>query len=290
MPEELDLHLPAGRLHAVRHGDPSAPLVLAVHGLSANHHAFDLLAPALVEDGHQVVALDLRGRGASPDTGPGTYGLPSHAADVLAAADALGHQRFALVGWSMGALITLEVAHAARQRLTGAVLVDAAGAMEEDAVVAVRAGLDRLDAVVDDPAQYVEAIRAVGAVTPWHALWETYFAYELAQGDDGRWRARTSKAAALEDLEAAHDDHRARWPALTMPSLLVRCTVPLGGGLLVPEIERDGLQAAAAQLQVLEVAENHYGVMVSDAFVRGVRAHLAQARDSVPGEIAVPET
>ncbi len=53
-------------MHVQRFRDPDAPLVLAVHGLSANMHAFDYLAPHLVADGdRQWVAVDLRGRGMS---------------------------------------------------------------------------------------------------------------------------------------------------------------------------------------------------------------------------------
>src|SRR5689334_13087521 len=72
--EELDLQLDSGRLHAQRFGDPGAPLILAVHGLSANMHAFDRIAPQLVGGRErQLVALDLRGRGGSDLTPQGTY-------------------------------------------------------------------------------------------------------------------------------------------------------------------------------------------------------------------------
>lgn len=84
MAVEFDLDLVSGRLYAQRFGDPDAPLVLAVHGLSANMRGFDHLAPFLVGDGeHQVVAVDLRGRGGSECTAPGTYGLESHARDMF---------------------------------------------------------------------------------------------------------------------------------------------------------------------------------------------------------------
>ena len=106
MATEFDLDLASGRVHAQRFGEPDAPLVLAVHGLSANMHGFDYLAPLLVADGErQVVAVDLRGRGGSESTAPGTYGLESHARDMFEVATLLGHDRFDWVGWSLGALI-----------------------------------------------------------------------------------------------------------------------------------------------------------------------------------------
>ena len=267
MPEELEI---AG-LHAERHGEPDQPLVLCVHGLSANVRSFDTIAGPLAEAGRQVVALDLRGRGATPDSGPGTYGLESHARDVLAVADELGAERFAMVGWSMGAMITLTVAGTAAERLTHAVLVDAAATPEQGMLDAVRAGLARLDAVVPDPQAYLDAIRAVGAVQPWEPFWDAYYRYELVQREDGSWSPRTSARACLEDFEGALDaDLRALWPSLTMPSLLVRCTAELNGGVMIPEADRDALRETAADLEVAEIDRNHFGVVTHPAFARAV--------------------
>lgn len=99
MAVEFDLDLTSGRLHAQRFGEPDAPLVLAVHGLSANMHGFDYLAPLLVGDAeHQVVAVDLRGRGGSESTARGTYGLESHARDMFELATVLGQERFDWIG------------------------------------------------------------------------------------------------------------------------------------------------------------------------------------------------
>ena len=271
MPDELEI---AG-LHAERRGDPDAPLVICVHGLSANVRSFDSVAPPLAQAGFQVVAVDLRGRGGTPDSGPGTYGLESHARDVLAVADELGATRFALVGWSMGAMITLIVAGMAAERLTHAVLIDAAGTPEQGMLDAVRAGLARLDAVVPDPQAYLDAIRAVGAVQPWEPFWDAYYRYELAQRDDGSWSARTSGRACLEDFEAAVDqDLRSLWPALTMPSLLVRCTAELNGGVMIPEADRDALRDIAADLEVAEIDRNHFGVVTHPDFVQAVVRRL----------------
>src|ERR1700759_2519918 len=101
MAEEFDLDLASGCMHAQRFGDPDAPMVIAVPGLSANMHGFDHLAAHLVADSdHQVAAVDLRGRGKSETTGRGTYGLQSHARDMFEAATLLGQDRFDWIGWS----------------------------------------------------------------------------------------------------------------------------------------------------------------------------------------------
>jgi len=107
MPEstEFDLKLASGTVHAHRWGSPDAPLALCVHGLSANAHAFDYLAERIAGSSRQMVAFDLRGRGRSEITPPGSYGLTAHAQDALEAATVLGADRFDYVGWSLGALI-----------------------------------------------------------------------------------------------------------------------------------------------------------------------------------------
>jgi pimeloyl-ACP methyl ester carboxylesterase len=86
------------RQHAVIGGD-GPPLVL-VHGWPQNWYQFRLLMPALARD-FQVIAVDQRGMGLSdkPRTG---YDPATLANDVVDLMDALGHQRFAVVGFDTG--------------------------------------------------------------------------------------------------------------------------------------------------------------------------------------------
>lgn len=274
---ELDLDLPGGVLHAEVTSPPTpedGPLVVCVHGLSANLRAFDAIGPALAAAGRRVVAVDLRGRGGSPAAGP--MGLDAHARDVVALADAMGAERFAMVGWSLGALIGLHVAGQAPERLERLVLVDHAGAMEDGALEAVRRGLDRLDVTVPAPEPYVDAVRAAGTATPWGPFWEAFYRYELAEQPDGSWRPRADKAACLEDFNWVLDHPSDElWARLSMPVLLVRATVPLNGGLIVPADVRDALRAAVADLELLEVDRNHFGVMDDPRVVEAVAAFAA---------------
>ena len=79
--EDCDIALESGRLRVRRWGAADAPAVLCVPGISANLCGFDRLAERLAGDTLQLVAIDLRGRGHSDVTGPGTYGWRSHARD-----------------------------------------------------------------------------------------------------------------------------------------------------------------------------------------------------------------
>lgn len=254
MADELDLELTSVRVHAQRFGDPDAPLVLAIHGLSANMHAFDYLAPLLVANGeHQVVAVDLRGRGGSDISSTGTYGLRAHARDMFEVATVLGHDTFAWVGWSLGALIGILAAQLEPNRIRRLGLIDHAGRSDDSAIAAVLAGLNRLDLDAPDAAEYVAQVEAVSPIRPFTDFWRRYFAYEFR---------RTSKAACLEDIRdgATHDWPRA-WRELSMPVALVRCRQPLNGGLVVPDDVAADIASTVPTLTVTDVDADHFTVM-----------------------------
>jgi 3-oxoadipate enol-lactonase len=82
--------------------------VVLIHG-----HPFDrtLWEPqlAVISGSFRVLAPDLRGFGASPVT-PGTVTMREYAADIEELLDSLGIARAAIVGLSMGGLVTMEFA------------------------------------------------------------------------------------------------------------------------------------------------------------------------------------
>jgi pimeloyl-ACP methyl ester carboxylesterase len=87
-------------------GGYGSPVVL-LHGFPQTHLMWRHVAQRLAVE-HTVICPDLRGYGASdkPDAdSPGVYAKRTMAADVVALAGALGHDRFALVGHDRGALV-----------------------------------------------------------------------------------------------------------------------------------------------------------------------------------------
>ncbi len=192
MAEELDLDLTSGRVHAQRFGAPGAPLVLAVHGLSANMHGFDYLAPRLVAGrNRQVVAVDLRGRGNSEAGAPGTYGLEAHARDMFEVATLLGRDSFDWVGWSLGALIGIFASSIEPGRIHRLGLIDHAGRSDESAVAAVIAGLNRLDLDVPTAEEYVAQVEAASPIRPFTDFWRRFYAYEYRRTPTRRPASRT---------------------------------------------------------------------------------------------------
>lgn len=260
---ESDLTLASGVVRVRRVGPPDAPLVIGVHGLSVNLHAFDYLVERLAGPEHAVVTFDLRGRGRSAATPPGSYGLRSHARDVLEIADRLGARRFDCVGWSLGAMIAIIAAAQAGDRVRSLALIDQVrGISDEKAKQAVRHGIDRLDTVVTDPEEYVSLVRSTGMARPWSQYWHRLYSYELVQVDGG-YTPATSRAACLEDLD--HPDVGGvvpAWPELVMPVLLVRALEPMGGGLTVPTQDVLRFLETVPGARLLEVDRNHFGVLI----------------------------
>jgi pimeloyl-ACP methyl ester carboxylesterase len=273
---ELDLELSSGRVHARRWGDPQRPLVLCVHGLTANLTAFSWLAEGLVRRGHQVVAIDCRGRGQSQITAPGTYGLEAHARDVHEITAQLGCTSITYIGWSMGALVGMALAQCAPELVQQLILLDHTGPMDPDAISLVRASLERLGAVVAEPDEYIDAVSSRGVIDPWTPFWTDHYRYELGQVEGGSWSPTTDRAACEEDLEAALRAYTELWSALTMPTTLVRAAEPIAGARLVSAAARAAFASAVGGLNVVEVPTNHYTVMTDPLMLAAVTAALAE--------------
>ncbi|KGQ19142.1 Alpha/beta hydrolase [Lysobacter dokdonensis DS-58] len=125
---EILLDTPYGRLTALR-GGTGTP-VLALHGWLDNAASFVPLASHL--HGIDLVALDLPGHGTSPHLPLGAeYSLAGTVQTVLDAADALGWDRFAVLGHSMGGAIGTILSAAAPERLTRFLAIEALGALAD---------------------------------------------------------------------------------------------------------------------------------------------------------------
>jgi pimeloyl-ACP methyl ester carboxylesterase len=88
--------------------DPALPTIVFVHGAPNDHSVWALQSRYFAHHGHNVLAIDLPGHGRSA-------GAPLESVErigewIIALLDAMGVQRAALVGHSLGALATLDAA------------------------------------------------------------------------------------------------------------------------------------------------------------------------------------
>lgn len=88
--------------------DPARPAVLFLHGAGMDHTTWRFQARALAHRGFAVAAPDLPGHGGSP--GKPIPSIPELAAWSMRLCDALHVERVAVVGYSMGSLVGIELA------------------------------------------------------------------------------------------------------------------------------------------------------------------------------------
>jgi len=108
---------------ATRQWDGDGRPFVLVHGLASNARTWDLVATALSEAGHRVIAVDQRGHGLSdkPETG---YGFDEVTADLASLIEALGLEGPIVAGQSWGGNVAVDFASRYPHLLSGMVLVD----------------------------------------------------------------------------------------------------------------------------------------------------------------------
>ncbi|MGW6442313.1 alpha/beta fold hydrolase [Lentzea sp. NPDC055074] len=110
--------VPGGQVHYAEQG--SGPAVLLLHQAPRSLDEFRELQP-LLATGHRVIAIDMPGFGnSSPLSAP--QHVEDYARGTLAALDALGVDRTALLGHHTGGAVAVELAAAVPERITAAVL------------------------------------------------------------------------------------------------------------------------------------------------------------------------
>lgn len=114
-------------------------MVLLLHGLGHSTHGWRKVVDPIAAAGYRVMAVDLPGFGYSDK--PGGYSLDSFVGFVRDWLDLHCVERCALVGNSMGGLITAASAGALPERVAAAVLVDPAGFGSEASLLVRVAGL-----------------------------------------------------------------------------------------------------------------------------------------------------
>lgn len=200
---EFVIELPEGSLaiHDLTIGQarPDAPVVLAVHGITANGLSWQRVADE-VHRRHgagaiRFLAPDLRGRGASR-TAPAPYGLAAHVDDLSSIASVFGAEPL-LIGHSMGAFIAALAGATHPERFRGVVLVDgglafpAPEGLDIDAVLQAVIGpaMERLKMRFESIDTYLDFWQAHPALGP------------ALRGDGGE----TVRRYVLHDLVATED-------------------------------------------------------------------------------------
>ncbi|HTK36244.1 MAG TPA: alpha/beta hydrolase [Caulobacteraceae bacterium] len=165
--------------------------VLCLPGLTRNAADFEVVAPWIAARGRRVLALDLRGRGASAwDPQPMNYMPLSYAADVLALMDTAGIGRALFVGTSLGGIVTMVLASLRPAAVAGAVLNDVGPSLNPEALRRIGAYTGRDPEVQDwaGAAAYARDVNAAAFPDYGPAQWTAFARRLFTEGPDGRPR------------------------------------------------------------------------------------------------------
>ncbi|TRY18278.1 alpha/beta hydrolase [Tessaracoccus rhinocerotis] len=250
-------------------GEPAGTLV-AVHGITSSHKAWAALARELPQ--WRIIAPDLRGRGLSNHL-VGPYGMSRHADDVAALLAHLGVGRVLPVGHSMGAFVSVVLAHRHPQLMDRLVLVDGGIPLQLPDGVDPQAGVEavlgpaaeRLQRTYPSLEAYEAEWRRHPAMAEWNDDLSAYVAYDL-HGEPPRMHAATRYGAMAEDtLDVAGEDTdlTRALDAIDLPVLLLRAERGMfdQSGGLYSDAWLDGWRARVPSLTVREVpGVNHYTI------------------------------
>jgi lipase len=198
------------RLHVHEWGDPGAPGVVCLHGVTGHGRRFRKLAEERLT-GHHVLAPDLRGHGRSGWDEPWT--LDAHVADLVETFT----EPAIWIGHSFGGRLVLELIARQPELAQGVVLIDPAIHVPPE-FAQQYAAQEREEKVYGSAAEAM-----AGWAGLFHAprkILEEEMREHLVADDDGRLRYRYSQPAAAQ----IHLELSCRPPPveqLTVPTLLV---------------------------------------------------------------------
>ncbi|MCX4969039.1 alpha/beta hydrolase [Streptomyces sp. NBC_00654] len=289
--EELRVPVAGGDLAVLRWParDPGAPVVMALHGITANALSWGPVARRLAGR-VTLVAPDLRGRAGSRGL-PEPYGIAAHADDAAALAGALapGGGRVALAGHSMGAFVAALAAVRHPALFGPPVLVDGGFGFpapthlspDELMTAVIGPAMDRLSMTFPDRAAYRAFWQAHPAFAgAWSADVDAYIQRDLT-GEEPELRSTCRIEAVRADGIGLFDDevlaavHRLPGPATLLWA--ARGLMDEEQGLY------DASRLAAAGLQDTRVRAvavpdvNHYTLLTGDAGAGEVARHLLAA-------------
>jgi pimeloyl-ACP methyl ester carboxylesterase len=246
------------RLHYADWGNETAPSLILIHGGLDHCRNWDAIARALQPHFH-VVAPDLRGHGDSEWAKGSSYSLTDHVYDLSCLLRSLALQDAAIIGHSLGGMISLAYAGTCPDRVSRLALLDGAFLSSgRPAPIHERMSrwIDQLDRIRErEPSTFRTIEEAAQRLSTGNKRLTSAQAIHLArhgvrQDADGRYRWKFDhyqRARAPYRLSA--DDHTALWSRITCPTLLM-----WGDESFLPDPEAAGLLAHFGQAELVKIA------------------------------------
>lgn len=245
-------------------GPEGRPWVVMIHGFPFTRATWSRQAAVLAAD-FRVLTYDLRGLGES-DLGPAPQPLEAYVDDLLELMHAVGAERAALVGLSMGGYIALRAVERAPEHFWAVVLADTrAEADSDEGKLARAAGIKTLHAGGQRAfvAGFLPKLLRHPDSEAGRAL------AELMLGNDP-----AGMANALAAMQGRTDSTRAL-PSFTLPTLVI---VGEADALTPPEMSRTiAARIPGARLEILPGAGHVSNLEAPEAFDKLLLGFLGDA-------------
>jgi pimeloyl-ACP methyl ester carboxylesterase len=262
-------------LHYVEWGEPGAPPIVLLHGITGHARTWDRLAQELATR-WWVVALDQRGHGDSAAAPDGDYRVESMASDLAVFADHLGLGRFTLLGLSMGGRIAMAYAGDHADRLERLVIVDIGPEIHLPGLERIRGMMANAPERIESEAQATELIRRANPLYDDVEL-RHRVAHALKRDADGELTWKYDKALRDMMRTGGRRDTVDLWaplPRITCPTLIVRGGV---SDILAPDVARRMIEALPdGRLVEVDGAGHTVPGDRPEAFARAVRAFIEE--------------
>jgi len=218
------------RLHYVDWGNESAPPLILVHGGLDHCRNWDAIARELQPHFH-IMAPDLRGHGDSEWAKGSSYSLADHVYDLSRLIRAAGLQDPALVGHSMGGMVSLAYAGTYPAQVSRLGILDGiflAGSRRTPIHEQISRWIDQLDRIGEREASTFRTIEEASQrlstrnkrLTPAQAL--HLARHGLRQHTDGLYRWKFDHhLRARAPYRLLPDDYTGLWSRITCPTLLM---------------------------------------------------------------------
>ncbi len=280
------INVAGGELTVFQYGETTAKSMLAIHGITSNHLAWQHFAAHAINSGYVVYAPDLRGRAASNKL-LAPFGMKAHAADMHAVIEQLQLTKPFVIGHSMGGFVAIALNHFYPDLIGKLVLIDgglplalpAGMTVEQVLPLVLGPALARLAMKFESTDAYVDYWRAHPAfadgITP---EMENYIRHDLV--------GVAPELMPSTNPDCVNEDSVDLWSSdlidnalieLNQDVILLRAVrglqnEPTG---LYPELLLADLAAKYPKVEIITITDtNHYSILMSDAGASAIRAQI----------------
>jgi esterase len=220
-PEDKYVQANGMRLHYLDWGNPEQPNMLLLHGGAQSAHSWDFFSLAMRDHFH-IVALDQRGHGDSDWSDAGDYDTSFHVADIHAFTDAIGYDRFTLMGLSMGGRNAYSFAAEHPEKVERLIVVDVGPDVKAEGQAYIREFLEGTE-TFESFDWLVERVKRFNPRRPENQIRGSLL-NNLKQLEDGTWTWKHDRRRGIR-RDRGGEMNEAAWAALAAvqaPTLVVR--------------------------------------------------------------------